>query len=390
MRKVKVAHVITRLDRGGAPDVVLSIVSGLNPERYQTKLISGLTHEPPTDLESRLKVGSVQLVFIRSLRRNVNPILDICALVKLYHLFKRERFDLVHTHTAKAGALGRIAARLARVPIVIHAPHGHDFYGYFGPVRSRLIVWIERLLGPLADKLIALSELDKKDHCRFGVTDEAKMEVVYSGIDIESFSKLVIDRAKKREELEIPSGCPIVGMIARLEPIKGPGYFIEAASIVIKEVPEARFLVVGDGSLRRTLERLAENLGLSQKLKFMGERQDIREILKVLDLLCLCSLNEGFGRILVEAQAAGKPVVATRVGGIPEVVGDGETGLLVPPSDAPGLAEAIIRILRNPEMAMEMGEAGRRRVSLKFDQKVMLQKIVQMYERLIGEKVVSS
>ncbi len=382
MRKIKIAEVITRLDRGGAADIVLSIVKNLDLERFQVSLISGLTQYPTKELQE-IKKKDVRLIFIPFLRRNINPILDFFALFKLYRLFQKGKYDIVHTHTAKAGALGRLSAWAAKVPIVIHSPHGHDFYGYFGPLRSKAIVLLERFLSRFSDKIVALTELDKQDHVGFGVAKEEKLEVIYSGVDLERFIRVEIDVNRKKEELGIPSGSPIVGMVARLEPIKGPIYFIEAARKILDRKKEVRFLVVGDGSLRRHLEKKARQLKIFYKVIFCGFRSDIPEILELMDVVVLPSLNEGMGRSLVEAQASGKPVVATKVGGIPEVVKDRETGFLVSPKDSSALAGAILNLLEDRALAKRMGGLAREWARSKFDLKLTIGKFLSLYENLI-------
>jgi len=383
---VKIAHIITRMDRGGAPDIVRILFEKLDQEQFDLTLIYGLTVSPSQRSAEFLKSLGKRAILIPALCRAISPFYDLAAFFAILKVLRNEKFHIVHTHTAKAGILGRIAARIAGVKVIIHSPHGHDFYGYFGDLASWFIVCAERFAAPFCEKIHALTELEKKDMLLFKICPPEKIKVIYSGVEVGFLrpSQHLVDNI--RAELSVKDKIHFVGMVGRLEPIKGVSYFIEAAKMVTQEMDNVEFLVVGDGSLKEDLKKMAESLGLSAHLAFMGWREDVNTILFTLDLLVLSSLNEAVGRCVLEAQAVGVPVVATRVGGVPEVVLDGVTGLLVPPKDPKKLAEAILFLLKTDDKRRQMSEAGRGWVDEKFSDRVMVEKFVELYRELMREK----
>ncbi|MCX5783387.1 MAG: glycosyltransferase family 4 protein, partial [Elusimicrobia bacterium] len=337
--KIKIAEVITRLDRGGAPEIVEAIFNSLKSFVCERKLITGYTACPDTGAKKLFQDAS-DIIYIPELKREINLINDLLALIKLYLIFRREKFTIVHTHTAKAGVLGRVAAYLAGVPCIIHQPHGHNFYGYFGILGSKMAIILERFLAGLTDKIIVLTELEKEDFLRLKVCQIEKITVVCNGIVLNKYRLENIDKIAVKRLCGIQPEDNSVGFIGRLEPIKGIEYFISAAKIIAAEIPQVKFLIIGEGELRNNLELRVRRLGLAKKFIFTGWREDIPEILAILDICVLPSLNESLGMILLQAQAAGVPIVATNVGGIPEIVMDGKTAILVPPQDAAKLAAA--------------------------------------------------
>lgn len=379
-RKIKIAQVITRLDWGGSPDIVRIICHYLNPKFYDITLVTGPTKYPSVKTKKFLKEFNNKVVVISQLKRNINPINDLSALIRLYILFCREKFDIVHTHTAKAGVLGRIAARIARVSTTIHMPHGHNFYGYFGPLLSKLVITTERFLAHFTDRIIALTELEKRDLIEFKVTNDERISLIYQGLELDRFTQANINNIKIRESFNIRPEEYVVGMIGRLEPIKGPEYFIEAAREISKEFAQLKFILVGEGSLRKNLEARIKNLGLEDRFIFTGWREDIPEILSILDILVLPSLNEALGMVLIEAQAMGVPVVATKTGGIPEVIKDNQTGILIPAGDFKSLTLAIRHLLTDKQKRLNMAETAKSWVRDRFKARDMVEKISQLYQ----------
>ncbi len=387
MKKIKVAQVITRLDRGGSPDIYRILASHLDPNVYEVTLITGPTRHPAEKVQRFLKGFKGRVILIPSLRRDINPILDTAAFLKLLSLCMRQRFDIVHTHTAKAGALGRLAARLSGTPVIVHTPHGHNFYGYFGPQASAVVIYIERMLTRLTDRIIALTELEKKDNIAFNVAADSKIDVIRQGLELGAYAPDAGRAADLKKALGIAAGENVVGMVGRLEPVKGSRYFIEAAAIVVKAVPQTKFIVVGEGGLRAELEKRTRELGIDSHVVFTGWREDVPALLSVMDLLVMPSRNEAVGMALIEAQARGIPVVATNVGGIPEVVENGRTGLLVGPDDAAALAGAITQLISDPARRLAMGAEARAWVAGKFDADTMAARISDLYMELLKQKV---
>jgi len=383
------------MDWGGSSDICRIILSRLNPEVYDIRLITGLTRYPSAKTQALFENFKDKVLFVPQLRREINPFFDTLALIRLYGVFRREKFDICHTHTAKAGVLGRIAAFAAGVPVIIHTPHGHNFYGYFGPVFSKIIVAVERLISKFTAKITVFTELEKEDFIRFRVTRPEKISLIYQGLELDSSTNACMnacmnacirvqpDTSKIKDQLGIKPNEYAVGMVGRLEPIKGPKYFVEAAALVAGDLNNVKFLIIGEGSLRRKLERYAETLGIREKCIFTGWREDTPAIMSILDILVLPSLNEAVGMVLIEAQSKGIPVVASRTGGIPEVVRDNHSGILVSPGSPDELAEAIKRLLKDERMRKQMGDNGLDWVKGKFGAEAMVEAISDLYAKTI-------
>lgn len=386
MKKIKVAEVITRLDWGGSPDIVRVICGYLNSKFYDVTLVTGLTRYPGRKTKEFLKNFSQKIVVIPELKRELNPISDLATFIRLYLLFRRQKFDIVHTHTAKAGALGRVAAFLAGRAIIVHTSHGHNFYGYFGEEISKIMVTLERILTHFTDKIVVLTELEKKDLLRFKVAEAKKICLIPPGLELDNYAKANIDKVKVREIFHLQPDETVVGMVARLEPIKGPEYFVEAAKEVVGHFNKTRFIIVGEGSLRQSLEERVKNSGLKERFIFTGWCEDIIEVISIFDILVLPSLNEAVGMVLIEAQSLGVPVIATNVGGIAEIIQDNQTGILVPPRDPQILAGAINSLLVDKQKRLAMSEKAKAWVRDKFKAQDMADRISGLYQELIASK----
>ncbi len=382
-KKIKIAHIITRMDRGGAPDIIRLIFEKADYQRFDLTLIYGRTLYPSDKTREMLQKLGAKAYSVPSLRRNINPIFDIPAFFSIFSILVSGKYDLVHAHTAKAGVLGRLAARLAGIRRVVYSFHGHDFYGYFGYWGSRAVVWAERIGAFFCDKIHALTELEKKDLISFKICPEEKIEVIYSGVDLDFLrpSQELLDKIRKEASSE---KLYRVGMVGRLEPVKGAQYFIDAAFFVLKEKENVKFIVVGDGSLKLGLEKKVFDSGYAEKIIFTGWREDVNTILVSLDLLALPSLNEAVGRSALEAQALGVPVIGSWVGGIPEIIKDGVTGLLVAPRDPAALAKAILLLLNDDEKRKQMGQAARGWVDERFSDRAMVAGFEKMYKGLFA------
>jgi glycosyltransferase involved in cell wall biosynthesis len=292
----------------------------------------------------------------------------------------------VHSHTAKAGTLARVAAWLGRVPVIVHTYHGHVFHGYFSPRQTRLFLAIERALARRTDCLLAVSETVRRELLGFGIGSPERMRVMPLGLDLDRFARSDAMRGLVRAELGLAPETPTVGIVARLVPIKAHEVFLEAAARLARRLPRVAFVVVGDGERRAELETAACRLELQGRVHFLGWRQDLDRIYADLDVVALTSRNEGSPVSLIEAMAAGRPVVATRVGGVPDLVEDGLTGTLVGPGDAGALAEAVAALLADPDQARAMGEAGRKRVLPAFGAERLMADVDRLYTELLRRK----
>jgi len=381
------------MDRGGSAQNTLLTCYGLR-EKYETVLIHGLSLESQmTDwekkvVESEIKQAEregVKVIVIPSLLRKLSPVRDLRAFFSLLTLIMREKPCIVHTHSSKAGILGRLAARLAGVPAVVHTPHGHVFYGHFGPLTSKIYLLVERIMSRITDRLIALTQGERDDYLALSVCDQKKIVTIHSGVDVDHYLHAKVNVQRKRKSLGLKPEGLVVGTVGWLLPIKGPMYLLKAMAEVWKRYPRTILVYVGRGDLEGELRREASRMGASEKVWFLGWRDDIHEILPVLDIFVLPSLNEGMGRALVEAMAAGKPIVASKVGGVPDLVIQGENGLLVQAADVNALAGGIESLLANPKKRKEMGEKGKK-MAIKYGSDSMVQKIDQLYLELLRKK----
>ncbi len=391
--KLRLIHIITRLDMGGSAQETLSNVLHLDPHHYALTLVRGSTQESDmTKVEIRAvekqlaaaRRNGVEVRVLPSLVRRVSPWNDFKALVSLCRLCRSLKPHIVHTHTSKAGTLGRLAAWLARVPLIVHKPHGHVFYGHFGPLPSKFFLWLERLLAPITNQIIALTPKEAEDYLNLKVANENKISVIHSGVDLGRFQYRQKVREGKRKELDISADSLVIGFVGWLLPIKGVNFLVEAMAGVVRENPDSLLVLVGKGEAERKLRDQAINLGLEDKILFLGWRPDTEEIIPCFDVFVLPSLNEGMGRVLVEAMAVGLPIVASRVGGISDLVKDGKNGLLVPPGDAVALERAISKLLRDEARRYQMGKAGKR-MCRPYSTEAMVAQINELYSRLLED-----
>ena len=381
---MRVLRVISRLNIGG-PAVHATLLSArLDASRYESLLATG--REEPSEGNYLELSGTTldSLVLVPGLRREIRLAGELDALKQLVVLVRRFRPHIVHTHTAKAGTLGRLAARWCRVPIVIHTYHGHVLRGYFSPAKTRAYLAIERWLARRTTRLLAVSERIKQELLALGVGRPERFDVMPLGLELAPFLDADARRGQFRHELGYSEQDVLVGIVARLVPIKAHEIFLRAAAALIPRVPGSRFVVGGDGERRAELETLARQLGLGDRVRFVGWRPDLPRVYVDCDVVVLASRNEGSPVSLIEAMAAARPVVATRVGGVPDIVEDGRHGLLVPPDDVDALARAIEDVVTAPDRGRKMGEAGRARVYPAFTADRLVADIDRLYTELLA------
>lgn len=395
MEKIKVLYTITRFDQGGSAQATFLTLLGLKKQNFEPVFLTGLSLESQmkekelTATENNIQqLESEKIKCIQSpfLVRRINIIKDLEALFDMWRIIKKYNPLIVHTHSSKAGLLGRLAAKLAGVPIIVHSPHGHVFVGYFGPIKTKIFIILERLASRITDKIIALTQREKEDHIRLRIGSEDTFVIIHSGVELNKFKEMpLIEGQNLRKNLGLPKDALIIGTSGRLEPVKGPEFLIKAANRIISQYPNTFFLFVGDGSLRRDLEKKALDLGIEKNIVFLGWRNDVSKIISIYDIFVLPSLNEGMGRVLVEAMALGKPIVASNAGGIPDLITHGKTGFLVPPKNSKELAKYIQILLENKEKRVKMGLAGKK-MALNFSKEIMVSKTVELYQHLMIQK----
>jgi glycosyltransferase involved in cell wall biosynthesis len=377
---VRVLRVITRLNIGGPAIHAILLNQALDDGRmFDSTLVTGVTAPHEGDFLELAREHGVEPVVLPALGREVSPTDDLVALAEMVRLVRAIRPDVVHTHMAKAGTLGRLAAAMCGVPLIVHTYHGHVFHGYFGKAKTNVFLTIERALARLTHRIVVVGERQRDEIAAFGVAPRAKLLPIPLGLELGRFLHAEQYRGELRRELGIRPDAPLVGIVARLVPIKAHEDFLLAARSVLAERPETHFLIVGDGERRAELERLVDSLGVRDRLRFLGWRRDLERVYADLDVVALASRNEGSPVALIEALAAARPVVSTAVGGVPEVVLDGQTGLLVPPSQPPALARAMQRLLGDRAYAEALGAAGRRHVYPRHDARRLVEDMRSLY-----------
>jgi glycosyltransferase involved in cell wall biosynthesis len=385
--RLRVLHIITRLIVGGAQENTLLTCEGLTamPE-YDVTLATGVDRGPEGSLLDRAG-KSVKLVVVAELGRNINPLSDAVALWKLYRLIRRGHYHIVHTHSSKAGVIGRIAAKLAATPIIVHTLHSLVFHDYQPWIVNRTWWAIKKICASMTDHFLSVSKVIVRKAVAAHIARPEKFTTVYSGMELDWFLHSKADGAAARRALGIAADAPVVGKIARLFPLKGHDQLMDAAPEIVRRVPNVRFFLVGDGILYDHLRERARAAGILENFVFAGliKRERIPEMLAAMDVVVHTSLREGLARVLPQAMAMGKPCVSFDIDGAPEVVLDGKTGYLVDPHDYATLAKRIVCLLENPSLRAELGANGRRHVDPAFRAETMVRDTAAVY-RLLAEK----
>jgi glycosyltransferase involved in cell wall biosynthesis len=380
---MRICHVITRLIVGGAQENTVASCIGLRAHGYDVDLVIGPETGPEGSLYDQATAAGVPVIVVDELRRTPNPLHDVLACAALQRLFADRRYDIVHTHSGKAGFVGRLAAKLARVPIVVHTIHGPSFYEQQNPVGNWLFRWAEQMAGAWTTQFVSVADAMTAQYLAAGVGAPGRFVTIHSGMNIDAFLSARRDNAL-RQALGIAKDDLVVGKIARLFRLKGHEFLFEAAPPVVAAVPNVKFLLVGDGIYRNRFAELADKMGLRDRFVFAGlvPPREIPRYVASMDVLVHLSLREGLPRALPQALACGKPVVAFDVDGAREVCLDGQTGFLVKAGDVSGLASAVIRLLQDKGLADRMGGQGRELVRERFPEARMVQQLDELYRRL--------
>ncbi|MBD3307873.1 glycosyltransferase [candidate division KSB3 bacterium] len=384
---IRLLRIIARLNVGGPAIHTILLTKSLSAHGFASTLVAGRVSPSEGDMHYFAEEQGVQPHLIPELGREIHWRNDLVAFWKLYRLMRALRPTIVHTHTAKAGMLGRLAAKLAGVPVIVHTFHGHVFHSYFSRRKTRIFLEIERFLARLTDAIITVSPLQREEILGYRIGRPQQVHAIGLGLDLEQFVTCETCRGRLRTELALPADVPLIGIVARLVPVKGHTYFLEAARHVLNAHPEARFVIVGDGELRNALEQTAEESGIRSHVHFLGFRRDLPEMYADLDVVVLSSLNEGLPVTLIEALAAGKPVVAANVGGVADLVQHEQSGFLVPPKDSTALAQGICQLLALPEQQrIAMGQRGRSHVYPAYHVRTLVKNLDAVYRRMLSAK----
>jgi glycosyltransferase involved in cell wall biosynthesis len=377
-----ICHVITKLELGGAQEVALQVVSGLDRRLFRAVLMAG-----PGGLlldEAQMLPG-VEVRIIPSLVREIRPLKDLRALVDLTRAFRQLRPAIVHTHSSKAGIIGRLAAWMAGVPAIVHTIHGYGITPRQAPWTRNILIAVERLVGRITTFWIAVSNADLNQGLRWRLFTKDTVLLTRPGIDPKPFAGTAKSAVRDRLRLELGAGSssPLVGTVSCLKPQKAPEDFVKVAALIAQEFPEARFVLAGDGELRGRVEHLVREKALCDRFRLLGWRRDVPLLMSALDVFVLTSHWEGLPCVLLEARAAAIPVVATNVGGAREAIEEGVHGWLCPAGDIAGMARQVCRILREKDRKTE--SVGRPDpLPEEFTIGETVRRYQELYKRLLG------
>jgi len=385
-RPIRVIHIITRMILGGAQENTLLTCRGLHESgRYEVSLVTGPAIGPEGELLSQAERSGFEVVVVPQMRREIHPLRDLASLRALRRIIAERRPQIVHTHSSKAGILGRYAAHREGVPIIVHTIHGLPFHPYERWWLNRLYVWLERRAAGWSSQLVSVADAMTEQAVAAGVAEREKFVTIYSGMEVEAFLGSGARREEMRQRFGFGPGDFVFGKVARLFELKGHEYVLRAAQRLCGRHPELRLLFVGDGVLRGELERLADDLGLAEKVVFAGlvPASMVPACLAAMDALVHASLREGLARVLPQALLAGKPAVSFNVDGAREVVVDGQTGYLVAPRSVGELAEAMGKVIERRKEAERMAARGRELCRERFEWRAMVERLDRLYRRLL-------
>jgi glycosyltransferase involved in cell wall biosynthesis len=386
MARIRVLQVITRLIVGGAQETAILVADMLDGSRWVVHLLSGPQTGSEGSLIENARDRGISLTIEPTLVREIDPARDVVALIRLTRFIKRGRYTIVHTNSSKAGILGRWAAYLAGVPIIVHTVHGWGHHDRQHPLVRRLYILLEQITQHITDRLIVVSPRIIQKGLADGIATPEKYVTIRSGIEMERFRQPARPREAVRAELGIPLGAAVVGTVTRLSFQKAPLDFVTAAAQVAAHREHVHFVIVGDGPLRADVEAQVVASGLAGRVHLTGLRHDVPDLMHSFDVFALTSLWEGLPRVLPQAMAAGLPIVATAVDGNAEAVADGINGFLTPPGDPQAMAIALLQLLEDPALASRFGEAGQARAD-EFSAQKMVRDIAALYEVLLAEHV---
>ena len=393
MATARVLHVLTNLAYAGAQLGTANVCIGVSRHEFDIHVAysshGAESHLDTQTLPTRLRNEGIACYDIPVMRRPVSPVYDLLAFSRLRRLIRKLRPDIVHTHMSKAGILGRLAARAERVPCIVHTVHGWSFYSVSSPAARRVFVFLERACARVTHRMVAVSQKLIEDGQCHGIS-ACTYSVARSGVDIKAFVSDRSDPATVRKEINIPVDARVLGTVMSLSAAKAPLDFVAVAAKVSKELPDVHFLVVGSGPLRDACVRRVQEERLSEKVHFVGLRRDVPRLLRAMDVFVLTSHWEGLPRVVVEAMAAEIPVVATRVGAVPEVIVHESTGLLGAPGDVLQLTAHVVRLLSNPALAEWLAARAKDQDLERFETAAAVKQYVDIYRELLNSDAPST
>lgn len=386
-RKMKICHIITRMIVGGAQENTLYTILGHLRRGHEVTLITGPSPGREGKLLQNVDFPPFETIELPSLVRELDPVNDFKAYRALKKLLADRKFDVVHTHSSKAGVIGRIAARRAGTPVVVHTVHGQAFHPYEKGWKNAIYKLSERIAARDCDRIFAVAQAMIDQCVEASIAPREKYKVVYSGMDTSAFANAVRE-PELRRELGIPEHARVIATLARLFPMKGYEYVVPAAAEIIRDYPDTHLLLIGDGPMRDELDARISSMGMTEHFHFAGlvPPSQVHRYLAQADLLWHLSLREGLPRSVVQALATGIPAIGFRLDGTPEVVLDGQTGYCTAPENVGEVVDATRKLWRTPALARQMGENGRKLVLERFDWPLMADILEREYLELLAQK----
>lgn len=383
MDHISVMHLITRLIVGGAQENTLYTAALLDPARYKVQVISGAQTGSEGSLIEEARQQGIPLGILPELVRQISPLKDLQALIKLYRLLQREPYQVLHTHSSKAGILGRLAGHLAGTPVIIHTVHGWSFHDYMSPWLQKTYILLERWMAHYTQALVAVSQKDIDKGLQAGIGRPDQYHLIRSAIPIEQFDASLFDRGKIRQALGIPEQAVVIGFVGRFSPQKNPLDWVRVAKQVGQNQKDVFFLMVGDGPLRDQVEAQLLQAGIRDRTVLTGLRRDIPALLACMDMFMHTSLWEGLPRAIVQALCIELPVLAYSADGVQEIIQNGENGYIFQPGEVKKMAEVCEHLVQHPELRKALGQRGRERVMQEFDLQKMIAQISALYEQFV-------
>ena len=386
-KPIKIINLLSRMNIGGPSVHTVLLTKYLDSEKFQSMLVSGSLSEGEGDMSYLVDQYKIEHRTIESLQREISFIHDFKAILELYKLFRQEQPHIVHTNLAKAGMVGRVAAWFAGVPIILHTYHGHVFSGYFSKAKTSLYIYIERYMAFLSTRIIAISNMVKKDICSvYNIASEKKISVIPLGFELSSMEPLDKYKGTFRKNFSIPDEAPVIGIVGRLTDIKNHSLFVDIANLLLKQNNEIHFLIVGDGELRTVLENKVKELDLSNVIHFTGWVSETAKMYADMDLMLLSSKNEGTPVTVIEAMYYKIPVVSTNVGGLPDLIMDSKSGFLVNSFIAEDYIEVILKLISSEHLRDQIGLEAHKFIRNQFNVNRLVQDITELYIELLNKK----
>lgn len=382
----RILHVITRLDTGGSAMNTIVSADRLREHGFETVLVYGRTHDPDSAVQRELERRRLDARLMAVLVRNPAPVRDCMAIAALGRLLAQEKFDLMHTHTSKAGILGRIAANQRGVPVV-HTPHGHIFYGYFNFLTTAVFVGLERIMARRTARIVSLTDEETRESLARRIGKPSQYVTIPSGVPLAKFrDAIAVDGERFRAKLGLPVNAFVFVSVGRLARVKGYDLLLDAfARVRFKADRPTWLLIVGDGAERGALEAQAHRLGISDRVCFTGELTDVRGALKAGQAFVLASRNEGMGRAFVEAMAAGLPAIGPAVGGVGAIIKNRHNGLLVPAANADAMAQAMQTLAEDEPARAAMAARAADSMYPAYDEETLITRQAALYNELLRQ-----